>query len=221
MKIYYLMYQGVPFDDDIPQPMFETKWDVPPIKVVAQADYDARAAEFKQFEEWVSPQITHYVEQRERIAALETELARWKQEHDSQAEVLSGLDAELQASRIETAHHSRVSAGLQMRAELAETALRRIRDRAGWDGDAAIAIAAPAASETKVECGMCHGTGVTTLITVHPNGNTQQQVPCDCTSKADAGMGVVGHTGPYTYTLATAAIDAIDAALTSPETKVE
>jgi hypothetical protein len=53
----------------------------------------------------------------------------------------------------------------------------------------------PVAAST-VECGMCHGTGVTTLITVHSNGNTHQQVPCDCTSKADAGTGAVGHTGP-------------------------
>ena len=37
----YLMYQGIPFDGDTPQQMF---WDVCPIKVVAQADYDALAA---------------------------------------------------------------------------------------------------------------------------------------------------------------------------------
>jgi hypothetical protein len=40
----YLMYQGIPFDGDTPQQMF---WDVCPIKVVAQADYDALAAELR------------------------------------------------------------------------------------------------------------------------------------------------------------------------------
>jgi hypothetical protein len=40
----YLMYQGIPFDGDTPQPMF---WDVTPIKVVAQADYDAVVAELR------------------------------------------------------------------------------------------------------------------------------------------------------------------------------
>jgi hypothetical protein len=43
----YVMYQGIPFDGDTPQPMFEAKWDVCPIKVVAQADYDALAAELR------------------------------------------------------------------------------------------------------------------------------------------------------------------------------
>jgi hypothetical protein len=43
----YLMYQGIPIDGDTPQPMFEAKWDVAPIKVVAQADYDAVAAELR------------------------------------------------------------------------------------------------------------------------------------------------------------------------------
>jgi hypothetical protein len=44
MPNHYLMYQGIPFDGDTPQPMF---WDVTPIKVVAQADYDAVVAELR------------------------------------------------------------------------------------------------------------------------------------------------------------------------------
>jgi hypothetical protein len=84
------MYQGIPFDGDTPQPMFEAKWDVTPIKVVAQADY-------------------------ENLDAVHLEQSA------AQARVGIALAAELQASRIETAHHSRVSAGLQLRAELAES----------------------------------------------------------------------------------------------------
>jgi hypothetical protein len=48
MPNHYLMYQGISFDEegrDTMQPMFEAKWDVAPIKVVAQADYDAVVAE--------------------------------------------------------------------------------------------------------------------------------------------------------------------------------
>jgi hypothetical protein len=83
MPNHYLMYQGIPFDGDTPQPMF---WDVAPIKVVAQGDYDALAAEL-------------------RIAVSARDYA----------------NDMLDSARIETAHHSRVSAGLQLRAELAES----------------------------------------------------------------------------------------------------
>jgi hypothetical protein len=58
--IKYLMYQGIPFDGDTPQPMFEAKWDVAPIKVVAQSEYDTLGAELTQAKELLRQTVTMY-----------------------------------------------------------------------------------------------------------------------------------------------------------------
>jgi hypothetical protein len=73
----YLMYQGIPFDGDTPQPMF---WDVTPIKVVAQADYDAVVAELAAEKMAHSVTIAEEHESRtafqDRIAQTEAALLR-------------------------------------------------------------------------------------------------------------------------------------------------
>jgi hypothetical protein len=69
------MYQGIPIDGDrdTMQPMFEAKWDTCPIKVVAQADYDAVAAEFAALRTaFTDNQISHYRRENELVEALQS-----------------------------------------------------------------------------------------------------------------------------------------------------
>ena len=118
------------------------------------------------------------VESLKRQAA---DCERWASEY----EILAG---QLDAARIETAHHSRVSAGLQMRAELAESRisqlealLRRVveqpNDPASWCAD--IVRLAPSAAATplrrahsKSEYKRLTALGVECAPpeTTHPNG---------------------------------------------------
>jgi hypothetical protein len=100
MKIYYFMYQGIPFADNIPQPMFETKWDVPPIKVVAQADYDAVAAELTHHKanHRSADALEEEFERKDaRIAALETELAEVRSHREARNKRIAALEAALTA----------------------------------------------------------------------------------------------------------------------------
>jgi hypothetical protein len=74
----YLMYQGIPLDGDTPQPMFEAKWDVPPIKVVAQADYDALSAQLAESRRMHDETSVKWQMRVDQCDALEAELARVK-----------------------------------------------------------------------------------------------------------------------------------------------
>ena len=76
MANQYVMYQGIPIDGDTPQPMFEAKWDVAPIKVVAQDEYDAVAAELAVEKEFRAAERQVLIENADRISQLEALLRR-------------------------------------------------------------------------------------------------------------------------------------------------